>query len=159
MLIRASFFLLGALAPLASCQQPLEGQPSTASQAARVYIYQTNIRTARGNPVWCDGIEVATLRHIWSYFVVQLPAGEHTFRGRHKENELFLDLVDGEEYYLELAQIMAYPGGEKMVRKRTLDGRAVLDSGKLSPVSTDDVLDGSKVIFPTRLPPGSKTAK
>jgi len=115
--------------------------------SARIFIWQERIRGLRANPVFVDGVEVASLRKRWTYFVVEVPAGEHTFNGRHKENELVLQLKPGEDCYLRLDQILTVPGGEKLVRTSAAEVKLVRDSGKLQPVSPDDVRDYARVIF------------
>jgi hypothetical protein len=132
------------VAPLTHAQQP--AAPTSPASTARVYIYQGRFRAARANPIWCDGIEVAQLRQRWSYFLLELPPGDHSFRGRHKENELVLDLAPDQDYYLRLDQVMELPGGEKLVRERTEDGRALMGSGKVHPVAPDDILDRSRAV-------------
>jgi hypothetical protein len=132
------------VAPLTRAQQP--AAPISPPSTARVYIYQGRFRAARANPIWCDGIEVAQLRQRWSYFLLQLPSGEHSYRGRHTENELILDLASGQDYYLRLDQVMEWPGGEKLVRERAEDGRALVGSGKLHPVAPNDILDRSRAM-------------
>lgn len=111
----------------------LTGSLSGQGQTARVYVYQTRIPSVRANPIFCDGAEIGKLRHKWSYFVVNLPAGEHTFKGRHQENQIVLDLASGEDYYLRLDQVLTWPSFEKLVRERSEDGRAMIASGKMKP--------------------------
>src|SRR5262249_1728500 len=77
--------LIGAI----SAQAPSTSEGKPPQQApARVFIYQPNRRGFRASPIFCDGLEVASLRHYWTYFVLEVPAGEHSFRGRHKLYEL-----------------------------------------------------------------------
>lgn len=133
-------FLLLAAATVAWTQTAPPPPP-----ASRVFIYQERIRGLRGNPIFCDGIEVATLRQRWSYFWLHLPPGEHVLTGRHKENQIVLDVVAGQDYYLRLDQVMSYPGSEKLVRNSVDDGRRMVESGKLQPINSDDVRDRARV--------------
>lgn len=144
MLIRLLLLFAVAAAYPAGAQQG-NSAPASPVPPARVYIYQLKIRGARANPIWCDEIQVARLRQRWSYFVVQIQPGEHSFRGRHKENELVLDVLPGQDYYLRLDQIMTYPGADKLVRERTEEGQATIRSGKLRLVDSNDILDRNRV--------------
>ena len=128
--------------------------PGAPVAPARVFIYEARMRGLRPNPIFCDGIEVASLRHKWSYFVLQLPPGEHSFRGRFKPNELILDLSAGHDYFLRLDNNDLH---EKLNRESTAKARlttAMVTSGKLKPIERDDVRD-EKVLLtftPSQVP-------
>src|SRR5450432_4742689 len=81
MLIRLLLLFAVAAAHPAGTQQG-NSAPASPVPPARVYIYQLKIRGARANPIWCDELQVARLRQRWSYFVIQIRPGEHSFRGR-----------------------------------------------------------------------------
>ena len=117
----------------------------TADPAGRVYVYQGRIPGVRPNPIFLDGVEIASLKHRWSYFVATLEPGEHEFRGRHKENAVILYVLPGEDYYFRLDQITSWPGAEKLVRETAAEGRAIVESGKLKPVDTQDIADHKRV--------------
>lgn len=117
----------------------------SAGSHSRVFVYQERIRGVRANPVFVDGVEVASLRQRWSYFVLDLAPGEHAISGRHKENELVLEAQAGKDYYVRLDQIMAVGAGEKLTMPSCLEVRAVIDSGKLHPIEPADVRDHARV--------------
>jgi hypothetical protein len=123
-----------------------QSQAPPTTPKARVFIYQTKLRTTRANPIFCDGLQVASLRHRWSYFVLQVDAGEHVFRGRHKENEIVIDLSPGHDYFLRVDQLTnGWIPYEKLVRETTEQGHLMATSGKLHPIEPGDVNDQSKV--------------
>jgi hypothetical protein len=129
---------------------PSASVPASPDAPSQVFIYQERIRGLRANPIFVDGIQVASLRKRWSYFVMQLRAGEHAFYGRHKDQELVLDLKPGEVCYLRLDQVMTYPGYEKLVRTSIAEGQLAASSRKLEPIEPSDVLDHFRVIFSVR---------
>ena len=121
------------------------GAENPASQA-RVLIYQDHLRGFRANPIFFDGVEVASLRQRWSYFVLQTSPGEHVIAGRHKEHELVLNFVPGKDYYVRLDEIRSYPGFyEKLTQASCVEVRSVVDSGKLHPILPTDVRDSGRV--------------
>ena len=157
---RLSFFLLPLILVPAGCvarqdastQSPFAGPAYSPPDVlvggqshSRVFIYQERIRGARANPIFLDGVQVASLRQRWSYFVLDLAPGEHALAGRHKENELVLQVEAGRDYYVRLNQIMAVGAGEKLTMPSCREVRTVIESGKLHPIEPADVRDQSKV--------------
>src|SRR5262249_54501979 len=137
--------LIGAI----SAQAPSTSEGKPPQQApARVFIYQPNRRGFRASPIFCDGLEVASLRHYWTYFVLEVPAGEHSFRGRHKLYELVLELSAGRTYFLSLHQVNSF--SEKLVRESADEGRLIAEMvkiGKLHPIDPSEVRDQQRVVL------------
>src|SRR4051812_20600547 len=96
--MRLLFCLCFALAVAAVVVRAQEAAPASASPRppARVYFYLAKARAIRANPISCDGVEVARLRHRWTYFALQIAEGERSFRGRHDHNQVILNLVSGQ---------------------------------------------------------------
>lgn len=130
-----------------------------AEPSSRVFIYQERIRGVRANPIFLDGLEIASLRHRWSYFVLNLEPGEHAITGRHKENELVLEVQAGKDYYVRLDQIMAVGAGEKLTMPSCQEARTVIQSGKLHPIEPADIRDQRRVVLKIEAPACSQAAK
>src|SRR5215469_5537491 len=111
---------------------------------SRVLVYQGKFRGIRPNPIFVDGVEVANLRHRWSYFVFQLSPGEHTIAGRHTDNKLVLQVSSGKDYFVRLDQIPGFVAADKPTLASCAETRTLVDSGKLHPVQPDDVRDHSR---------------
>jgi len=52
--------------------------------------------------------------------VLEVDAGEHSFRGRHGENEILVDLSPGRDYFIRVDQVWL---GEKLTRESMEEGR------------------------------------
>lgn len=116
----------------------------SAGSHSRVFVYQERIRGIRANPVFVDGVEVASLRHRWSYFVLNLSPGEHAITARHKENELLLQIQPDTDYYLRLDDSLTF-AGMKLTQTSCEEARTTIDSGKLHPIEPADVRDHARV--------------
>lgn len=113
---------------------------------ARVLVYQRfPLKMLRTNPLFVDGMQVASLRHKWSYFVVTVTPGEHSFRAKRKSDQVIIDVVAGHDYFLELQADFA---SIRFVRQTAEEGAEAVSqivTGKLPPINSDDVTDRAKV--------------
>ena len=109
---------------------------------SRVYVYDI-VPAVRMNPIFCDGVKTAQIRRN-RFFALTLPAGEHSFSGRHREQQITLDLEAGKTYYLRLDQVFSYPGAyDKLTRQRAEDAGKVINT--LGAIDEKDVFDRARV--------------
>lgn len=109
----------------------------------RVLVYQ-NIRSIPNDPLFCDGMKVASLRHK-TYFVLELPPGEHSFRGKRKADEVIVDIVAGHDYFLEFGLGELF---NRFARRTAEEGQltiAMIANGQLHPIETKDMYDPTRV--------------
>jgi hypothetical protein len=113
-------------------------QPAT----GRVYVYDLT-PAVRSNPVWCDGVKTAQLRKN-RFFGLNLAAGEHSFSGRHRSEQIILDVEAGKTYYLRLDQIIAYPiVYDKLTRQRAEEAGQIVNT--LGAIDPRDIFDSQHV--------------
>lgn len=118
-----------------------------ATPKARVLVYQRfPLKLLRTNPLFVDGVQVASLgHHKWSYFVVIVTPGEHSFRAKRKTDQIIIDTVAGHDYFLELQADFA---SIRFVRQTAEEGAEAVGqivSGKLPPIDPSDVMDHKQV--------------
>ena len=74
--------------------------PQQTNQATAVFIYSTESIGVHG-PGFVDGVEVASLKAN-HYLKMEIPAGEHTFASKRKEEGADCILEPGKTYYFRI---------------------------------------------------------
>jgi hypothetical protein len=124
-------------------------------QKARIFIYQGSRISAktigwgpRRNPIFCDGVEVASLQRKWTYFVLEVAPGEHSLRGKYGDDEVIIDATPGHLYFVLHDFTPGFVAQDKLIRKTTQEGKTVesmITNGKLHSIDGDLVADHSRV--------------
>ena len=146
------FVLPVVLALVAGAQEPspFTGPPYSPPDVSksRLMVYQ-EVRAIRANPIFLDGVEVASLRTRWSFFVLQLSPGEHSISGRHKDNTVVLQVSPGHDYFIRIGSDLV---GEKPLRASCAEVATLMDSGRLHAIDPRDVRDTARVSLATFQP-------
>jgi hypothetical protein len=74
--------------------------------------------------------------------VLLLSPREHSIAGRHKDNEVVLQVSAGRDYFIRIGSDLV---GEKPMLSSCAEARIAIDSGKLHPVEPRDVRDSARV--------------
>ncbi len=122
----------------------LRSQPSASSSMVRLFVARLERPSpfVDALPVYCDDKEMVRIG-AWSYFLVMLGPGKHTFRSTDGGSPLKLDLKDGVVYYLHVASSV---NGARLEEWTTEDFNSYIYG--LRPVRIGDIVDRPSVARP-----------
>ena len=100
--------------------------PQQTNQATAVFILTTDMPMFVHGPVFVDGVEVASLK-VNHYLKMEIPAGEHTFASKRKEEGADCILEAGKTYHFRIR-----PGQGVMILEPVPTEVGVYDSEHLS---------------------------
>jgi len=75
--------------------------PQQTNQATAVFIFPSTLPFSIHAPIFVDGVEVASLKPN-NYLKMKIPAGEHTFASKRKEEGADRILEAGKIYYFRI---------------------------------------------------------
>jgi hypothetical protein len=79
-----------------------EVNPFIKNSEGRIFFYTTQKKSGEFNWVKIDGKRIGSTGFNWTFFYIDLPKGKYKISGRNTKNELEINILGGDTYYVEV---------------------------------------------------------